>query len=249
MNAFVKIRISNFLVRYTPRLLKIGMRNLGLTKLFNQHFLNKYESELATAFTFGKEFEKQEAKNKALEYWNTYRFLPEIKKIIAPIKSSKILDVGCGIASVLHFLDEGEKHAIDPLAQQYKKIYRYPDDIHLQTGMGENLPYPNRYFDIVFCTNVLDHVSQPKRVVEEMNRVLGDRGYLVLTVDIHNTFHRESRSPHHPHDLTEKNVHTLLEHLFEVIFKRETKFLGIKQYILGGPTKNSKELVIVARRK
>lgn len=249
MTAFIKIRISRFLVKYTPRLLKICARNLGLTQLFNQRFLDKYESELATAFTFGKEFEKQEIKDKTLEYWNTYRFLPEIKKIIAPIKSSKMLDVGCGIASILHFIDEGQKYAIDPLADHYKKIYHYPDTIKLETGVGENLPYPDSYFDIVFCTNVLDHVSKPKRTIEEMTRVLKKESYLVLTIDIHGDSHDGSRSPHHPHDLTEQNVLALIESPFEVVFKKETKFLGIKQYVLGMETKNSKELVIVARRK
>lgn len=51
-------------------------------------------------------------------------------------------------------------------------------------GVGENIPFPDEFFDAVFCSNALDHVEDPKKTVEEIHRVLKKGGYFILTVEI-----------------------------------------------------------------
>jgi len=48
-------------------------------------------------------------------------------------------------------------------------------------GSAESLPFASAVFDSVLCTQVLEHVSQPGRVIGEAARVLRPGGRLVLS--------------------------------------------------------------------
>lgn len=43
-------------------------------------------------------------------------------------------------------------------------------------GSGERIPFPDRSFDVVFCCDVLEHVSDLGRVISEISRVLKPGG-------------------------------------------------------------------------
>lgn len=45
----------------------------------------------------------------------------------------------------------------------------------------DHLPFPHCTFDAVICTQVLEHVSDPQRVINELHRVLKPGGQLFLT--------------------------------------------------------------------
>ena len=47
---------------------------------------------------------------------------------------------------VLHFLN-GKRYGIDPLAESYKNLYKYPEDIHIQKAEGEYIPFLDEFFD------------------------------------------------------------------------------------------------------
>lgn len=48
-------------------------------------------------------------------------------------------------------------------------------------GRGTELPFIDQTFDLVFCTEVMEHVAEPKRMLEEIYRVLKPGGHLILT--------------------------------------------------------------------
>jgi SAM-dependent methyltransferase len=59
-------------------------------------------------------------------------------------------------------------------------------DIHVPSkadvlGAGANLPFPDETFDVVLCTQVLEHDPEPVRTIEEVHRVLADGGILILS--------------------------------------------------------------------
>ena len=66
--------------------------------------------------TWAKDFARPENQQKVLEYWRTHRHLDEILERVRPTAETRILDVGCGISTVLHYLP-GERFGVDPLAQ------------------------------------------------------------------------------------------------------------------------------------
>jgi hypothetical protein len=94
---------------------------------------NKYYSELSWQNRWAPLF--QNNVDKVLDYWRKYRFFDDITRLLSLTETSRILDVGCGMSTVLHFLP-GERHGIDPLAEEYKRIYRYPDGTHITQGSG-----------------------------------------------------------------------------------------------------------------
>lgn len=135
----------------------------------------RYQLECVKKFTTSK--------FKILEYWKKYRYLDEICAICKIENIMKILEFGCGISTVLHFV-KGERYGINPLANEYKKIYSYPAGINIKKAFGEDITFKEESFDVVFRSNALDHVSDSQKTVNEIHRVLKPRGYFVLIVEV-----------------------------------------------------------------
>ena len=92
--------------------------------------------------------------------------------------------VGCGEGFTLNRLKE---HGIGKRLEgiEYKKDAielgrkTYPD-IKIIKGSIYDLPYKDNYFDLVLCTEVLEHLDDPKKGLEELVRV--SKKYLVVSV-------------------------------------------------------------------
>ncbi len=97
---------------------------------------------------------------------------------------NRILQIGAGPVDVIDFFQANEKHAIDPLADRYKDMFRMLQDksVNYITGVGEDLPYNDCYFDFVIIRNALDHVYDPERTLGEIHRVLKPDGLLYIWV-------------------------------------------------------------------
>ena len=100
-------------------------------------------------------------------------------------KGSKILDLGCGEGrNSLLFTAENETYGLDICPKRMllneenalDKSYRT-----LMVSNAINLPFPEASFDIVICTEVIEHVSEARQLVEEINRVLKEGGKLILS--------------------------------------------------------------------
>lgn len=81
---------------------------------------------------------------------------------------------------------------------------------------ADNIPVKEKSFEAVLCTEVLEHVPEPKRVLAEFNRVLKNKGNLFLTTPFIYQVHEE------PYDFfryTPYSFKNLLEEAgFEVVF-------------------------------
>jgi SAM-dependent methyltransferase len=49
-------------------------------------------------------------------------------------------------------------------------------------ALGEQLPLRDAFFDLVICTQVLEYVEEPRKVIGEIHRVLKPGGFLLLSV-------------------------------------------------------------------
>jgi 2-polyprenyl-3-methyl-5-hydroxy-6-metoxy-1,4-benzoquinol methylase len=96
--------------------------------------------------------------------------------------SLEILDVGCGSGANSRALAaKGHKvHGVD-LSEAAIKRYRLEGFDGRVSDIENGLEYPDAKFDIVFCSEVIEHMTSPEVLVREMNRVLKPTGRLVLS--------------------------------------------------------------------
>jgi ubiquinone/menaquinone biosynthesis C-methylase UbiE len=224
-------------------ILKTKLKRLGVQKI-RWLVRSKYSMELAFQKEWVKEFKQN--KHKVLEYWKKHRYLDDVNKICKITKDSTVLDVGCGLSSVLHFV-EGKRFGIDSLADEYLKMYEYPEGITVKKGFGEYLPFPNNNFDVVFCSNALDHVTSPKKTVKEILRVLKDNGHFVLTVEVFKD--KTKRDPSHLHSFLLKDVFCLLKSGFNLRFIGTSDWIGIRRYVKGLKECSQTELIVIAEKR
>jgi ubiquinone/menaquinone biosynthesis C-methylase UbiE len=96
-------------------------------------------------------------------------------------KGKRVLDIGCGegyVSSVL--VGDNEVFGLEiaePAIEEAKKkgIKAVPSNL-------EDIPFPDRNFDVVLALDILEHLFDPVFVLREANRVLKDEGMLIISV-------------------------------------------------------------------
>lgn len=89
------------------------------------------------------------------------------------------LDVGCGSGfSTLYLRDRIRDLSAMDRSSQMLAAHPLQGQIPIVSGDARALPYEDRSFDFVMAWEVLHHISEPKKVVDEMARVT--RQYLVF---------------------------------------------------------------------
>ncbi|HMQ69052.1 MAG TPA: class I SAM-dependent methyltransferase [Ignavibacteria bacterium] len=139
----------------------------------------KWNEELATKHDLDKFYNHP---NFAFRYIEQKR----IEKLIeaAEIKESdKILEVGCGAGHILEKISKGKLYGIDISEIQIDRTRkRMGDKVELKKAPGENIPYEDKFFDKVLCSEVIEHVIDPREVLKEISRVMKDDGILSLSI-------------------------------------------------------------------
>jgi SAM-dependent methyltransferase len=81
------------------------------------------------------------------------------------------LDVGCGKRPFVKFI----------ASERYVGLEQ---NVRLKPDVVSNaayLPFRDGVFDSLLCTEVLEHVPEPKQVIEEISRVLKEGGKVYIT--------------------------------------------------------------------
>lgn len=109
----------------------------------------------------------------------------EVADFILSVEHKKVLDVGSGVVSILHGLsDKMELTPADPLGDAYSGIFDYNKYVceRPYPVAGEDLAeyFGRKRFDIVHCSNALDHSNDPVKTYENMLALVKKGGYLVV---------------------------------------------------------------------
>lgn len=117
---------------------------------------------------------------------------------VGPIaEDARVLEVGCGSMGLIFYFGAKDGVGVDPLADHYRKLFpAWFDRANTLAARGEDLPLETASFDIVMCDNVVDHAENPRRIVEEICRVLKPGGLLYFTVNVHHPFYHLAATLH-----------------------------------------------------
>jgi 2-polyprenyl-3-methyl-5-hydroxy-6-metoxy-1,4-benzoquinol methylase len=99
-----------------------------------------------------------------------------LKQYVDP--GDRILDAGCGMGDMLLRLEGYDAVGID-LSAEYVEVC-HERGLQAQVGRVEKLPWPRDHFDMVICTDVLEHVLDLNKAVRELLRVLKPGGTLIV---------------------------------------------------------------------
>jgi ubiquinone/menaquinone biosynthesis C-methylase UbiE len=116
-----------------------------------------------------------------MNYYTTK--IKELKKELG--RPITVLDIGCGDGTVTKYvydcLDKEDRLFgvdYDPL-----RIKRLPDiKITVVEGDATQLPFQDKFADIITMHHVLEHIPEDVKVIQEMKRVVKDDGYIIIGV-------------------------------------------------------------------
>lgn len=110
-----------------------------------------------------------------------------------------ILDVGCGAKPYRDLFITSSYIGIDIKGGGHSDQDKTVDKFY----NGSDIPFPSDSFDVVICTEVLEHVNEPQKLLCEISRVLKTGGQLFLTMpfvwnehEIPSDFYRFTRFEH-----------------------------------------------------
>lgn len=117
--------------------------------------------------------------------WIERRRVARLLKLLAPRLEHRVLEVGVGAGNILEQVRSKKRAGID-LSQFLltKAARRLGPDVQLMHGDAERLRehVDARSFERVFCSEVLEHVRHPEKVLQGIADVLTDDGIAVVSV-------------------------------------------------------------------
>jgi SAM-dependent methyltransferase len=92
----------------------------------------------------------------------------------------RLLENGCGVGLYLEHLDPLGCETVGLEFEFSRALEAKEKAANLVGGAGENLPFPSESFDLILSNEVIEHVIDDAKAVEEMVRVLLPGGRLIL---------------------------------------------------------------------
>jgi SAM-dependent methyltransferase len=193
----MKRETSNLLRCLFEEVLPPALRDSGLFRALARAAYGPSIDKLA-------DFRRRAVELTEAEYEGVYRDTPRIhadtdnseacvRRIVKDVLGASVCDVGCGsgylIGKIKHERPELTRYAgVDFV------LHNQPyEGIAFTVARIEALPFPDKAFDTVVCTHVLEHILDYRRALAELRRIAAKRLILVVPRE------REGRYTFNPH--------------------------------------------------
>lgn len=132
----------------------------------------------------------------AAAYWTRLDLLHRVARSVLP-GPGRILDVGCAQGTLgLQLAERGHSVTlmdVNAEALEYARARHELGSVAFLQGNLEHASLLDQHFDLVFATEVLEHVRRPSRFLERLTQVVRPGGHLVITTP--NANYRFSKLP------------------------------------------------------
>jgi ubiquinone/menaquinone biosynthesis C-methylase UbiE len=95
----------------------------------------------------------------------------------------RLLDVGCGDATVISCLKRGNLFGLD-ISHNILEMATDDPRLRLIQAYSEKMPFRRSVFDVVVCLEVLEHVEDPKSVLREIRRIVKPGGRVLISIPV-----------------------------------------------------------------
>ena len=114
---------------------------------------------------------------KPFYYWRLRRYLQRQKV------SGRMLDYGCGLGYLLRTMERTwETYGVDVSHYAIARAKENATRTKFKLLKGNQIPFPDNFFDVVTAFDVLEHIPQPADALAELSRVSRPGGILVISV-------------------------------------------------------------------
>ncbi len=135
------------------------------------------------------------SKNLLQRIWHTSKLKTALELIDnSGAKPKNILDVGCASGWMLSKISEKFPLAQCTGVDVYKKAIEYGQKLYKNLRLisvdAHKLPFKDKFSDLVICTELLEHVENPQKVLSEIKRILAPNGIAIVEMDSGNFLFR-----------------------------------------------------------
>lgn len=150
----------------------------------------------------------------------------EILMKYVDLNNKKVLEVGSGMGVNLIVWSKKyniDGYGIEPDGEGFDSSYLFSkkllklngiDEQRIINAPGENIPFDDNSFDIIYSTNVLEHVQDPYKVIDEAVRVLKPGGILQIVYPNYHSYFDGHYAVFHPPLISRKVLPWLVKYIY-----------------------------------
>ncbi len=136
--------------------------------------------------------------------------MAEVLEVYVPLKNKKVLEIGtgCGVNHIVWQKKYGvDAWGVEPEGEGFENSAGVARDLieanrldlsRIKDAPGEALPFADESFDVVYSSNVLEHVLDPGKVLREAVRVLKPGGTLQIVCPNYLSYFDGHHAAFHP---------------------------------------------------
>ena len=191
--------------------------------------------------------------------FNDFEFYARAKHIYQFLDANEhdiILEVGCGSMAhsknilklfrptLLVGLDKNKEYISENIIEKANVLHKEHPNFTFQFGEAENLPFPDKSFDKVIMVEVLEHIHDDLRALQELRRVTRE----ALIISVPNHYPSRNTFPAHFLKFVLKRLPIILQKKYgtPVIYDEEHYTKDIIGHVRGGY--NLREIQSLAKK-